>query len=210
LRGPDATEWPNFTRSHEVESQTRASIKPMNGNSTWDRLAEYVEHQQSGKDVFVIVRSFDTSIDTMFDMWTLPERLATWSPPTGSTMEFKRTDVRVGGSSFYAMTSGEHTMFGLVEYLDIRRPDRIEYVQSFADADGNIARHPMAPTWPEKMRTTVHFAAEGPAQTRVTLRWEVYGAATSDEAATFAGAKAGMMIGWAGSFDKLEATLLGN
>lgn len=191
----------------EEAAQTRAIIKAHGGNSTWDRLAEYVEKEVSAKEIFVINRTFDASVDTMFDLWTKPEHFGAWLPPTGFTMEFRRIDIRSGGEGFYAMTNGQFTMYGRVEYLDVRRPDRLQYVQSFADAEESIARHPGAPIWPEKMLTTVQLAAEGPAQTRVTVRWEVYGAATPAEIVAFADAKAGMTMGWTGSFDKLEAVI---
>ena len=58
------------------------------------------------------------------------------------------------------------------EYLEIRRPDRIVYTQQFCDENEKMSRHPMAPTWPATMLTTVMLAAEGPDRTRVTAKWE--------------------------------------
>ena len=193
--------------SAEEAQKTRAFIKPMGGNSTWDRLAEYLEKESTNTDIFVINNSFNAPIETMFDMWTKPEHLAQWLPPTGFTMQFRRIDLRAGGHGFYAMTNGEFTMYGRVEYLDIRRPDRIAYVQWFADEHENISRHPGAPVWPEKMLTTVLLTAESDTQTRVSVRWEPYGAATADEVAAFVAERAGMAKGWTGSFDKLESLL---
>jgi uncharacterized protein YndB with AHSA1/START domain len=257
MHGPDGTDWPNFTRYHEVVpharlvydhgasdadakpmfhvsvdfrdlggkteldmrmsfdtadglQQARTVIKAASGNSTWDRLAEYLEKEVSNTEIFVINRSFDAPIDTMYDMWTKPEHFAKWLPPTGFTMEFRRIDIRDGGDGFYAMTNGQFTMYGRVEYLQVQRPNRLRYTQCFTDEHENIARHPGAPTWPEKMLTTVLLTPEGPAQTRVTVRWEVYGAATDAEVAAFVAEKRGMTMGWTGSFDKLDAVLLGD
>ena len=67
-------------------------------------------------------------------------------------------------------------MYGRAEYLEIEKPDRIVYTQQFCDENENISRHPMAPTWPETMLTTVELTAEGPDRTRVTVTWEPYGA----------------------------------
>ena len=109
------------------------------------------------------------------------------------------------------MTDGKKTtMYGKVNYREIRRPDRIVYTQQFCDEQENITRHPMASTWPETMLTTVTLAEEGPSQTRVTVNWEVYGKATNEEAQTFHKAKAGMTQGWTGSFDKLDDYLARN
>jgi hypothetical protein len=45
---------------------------------------------------------------------------------------------------------------------------------------------------------------EGPDRTRVTLTWEIDGPATPEEIETFVQGRAGMTMGWTGSFDKLE------
>jgi uncharacterized protein YndB with AHSA1/START domain len=192
-----------FSSAQDAQS-TRAFIKPMGGESTWDRLAEYLEKETSDKDIFVINRSFNAPIETMFDLWTKAEHFAQWLPPTGFTMEFRRADIRAGGESFYSMTNGQFTMYGRLHYLDIHRPDRIVYTQSFADEHEKIARHPGNSAWPETMLTTVLLAEEGPAETRVTMRWQVYGDATQAEVAAFVAEKTGMAKGWTGSFDKLE------
>ena len=143
----------------------------------------------------------------MFDMWTQPEHIANWTAPTGCQMHFIRADVRVGGGAFYSMSSPGGTMYGRTHYEAIRRPDRIVYTQQFCDEHENLARHPMSPTWPVTMRTTVDLSAEGPDRTRVTVTWEVAGDATAEELATFVSARGGMTQGWTGSFDKLEAVL---
>ena len=81
------------------------------------------------------------------------------------------------------------------------------YTQQFCDADGNISRHPMAPTWPETMLSIVEFTEEGVNQTRVTVTWEPYSAVTAEELQAFIKERAGMTMGWTGSFDKLEMQL---
>jgi uncharacterized protein YndB with AHSA1/START domain len=63
----------------------------------------------------------------------------------------------------------------------------------------------MAPLYPETMLTTVHFTEESPNQTRVTVTWEPYGNATPEEISAFEKMRAGMTLGWTGSFDKLES-----
>src|ERR1700754_2632600 len=49
----------------EAAEEARKFIKKAGGNSTWDRLAEYLEHEASGKEQFVINRSFDVPLETM-------------------------------------------------------------------------------------------------------------------------------------------------
>ena len=194
----------------EAAEETRAFIKKAGGDSTWDRLAEYLEKGVSGKDAFVINRSFDTPLDHMFAMWTDPAHLSRWLAPTGFKMEFVRVNIKSGGSSFYFMTNDAGVkMYGRAEYLKIEKPDLVIYKQQFCDENESITRHPFAPSWPETMLTTVRFAEEGPERTRVTVTWEPFGATTAEERETFLKMRGGMTQGWTGSFDKLEEVLGG-
>ena len=187
----------------EAAAQTKKFIKKAGGNATWDRLAEFL----SGTDRFVINRSFHAPIETVFRMWTEPKHFSEWLPPTGMKMELLETDIRPGGSSFYRMYGSGFEMFGKIQYLEVSEPERIVYTQIFCDANGNRARHPFAPIWPETMRTTVTLAEEAPEETRVTVQWDIEGEATADERAAFRKERGGMTEGWSGSFDKLDELL---
>jgi uncharacterized protein YndB with AHSA1/START domain len=192
----------------EAAEETRKFVKHAGGNATWDRLAEYLEKESSGKDEFVINRSFDAPLATMFEMWTNPKHFSKWLPPTGFEMEFLRADIRTGGSTLYLMTNNKDVkMYGRAEYLKIEKPDTLVYTQQFCDEHEKLSRHPMAPTWPATMLTTVKLTEEGPDQTRVTVTWEAYGPTTHEELEAFINARAGMTQGWTGSFDKLETYL---
>ncbi|PIS10771.1 MAG: hypothetical protein COT73_07600 [Bdellovibrio sp. CG10_big_fil_rev_8_21_14_0_10_47_8] len=185
----------------EAATEIKKFIKKASGDSTWDRLAEYL----SPNDRFFINRSFDAPLEKMFQVWTDPTHLSLWLPPSGFTMQFLRADIKVGGSTFYCMTGEPGTkMYGKATYKEIIKPNRIVYTQVFCDENEKITRHPAAPTWPETMLTTVTLCEEGPNRTRVTIEWEVAGEATAIERETFHKAKPGMTQGWTGSFDKLE------
>lgn len=192
----------------EAAEQTRQFIKKAGGESTWDRLAEFVEERKSGKQKFVINRSFDAPIDVMFEAWTNPEHLSKWLPPTGFDMKFIHADIRAGGKSFFVMSNASGLkMYARAEYREVRKPDLLVYAQQFCDENENVSRHPFAPTWPATMLTAVQFISEDAAHTRVTVTTEVIGDATAEEMATFIEGRSGMMIGWTGSFDKLEEHL---
>jgi uncharacterized protein YndB with AHSA1/START domain len=192
----------------EAARDTKKFIRAAGGNSTWDRLAEYLEMETSNRDVFVINHTFDAPIETVFEMWTDPEHLSQWLPPRGVTMHVIEGDIRKGGTTFWSMTDGgEISFYGRLHYLDVERPNRIVYTQWFTDEKGNVSRHPLSPVWPERMRTTVELTAESPDSTLVTVKWEIDGAATPEEAAEFTREKGGMTRGWTGSFEKLEAIL---
>jgi len=140
----------------------------------------------------------------MFKVWTDPKHVMQWTPPTGFTDRYLSVDIRPGGESFYEMSGNGFSMYGKANYLELVAPTKLIYTQIFTNQDGNISRHPMAPTWPETMKTTVTFCEEGARHTRVTIQWEVFGLATPEEHATFTGAKAAMTMGWTGSFNKLD------
>ncbi|WP_018150741.1 SRPBCC family protein [Leeia oryzae] len=191
----------------EVAVDMREFIRKAGGNATWDRLAEYLQQQHQGKELFFISRSFAAPIDRVYDMWTNPEHLAQWLPPTGATMRMLRSALQPGGTSFYEMsfTDGE-PMYGLITYLELRQPARIVYTQQFCDANERIIRPSFFDHWPLRMHTTVELTAEDEHTTRVTVRWEPQEAAPED-IAEFIQQRTGMTGGWTGSFDKLEQLL---
>lgn len=169
--------------SSEVREQMGKFIKAAGGNSTWDRLAEYLDKETEGKDRFVINRSFEAPIDLLFKMWTDPEQFSKWNE-----------SFKYNGNS---------------KYLEIKEPESIVYTHQFTDENGKVAKHPGAPVWPETLLVKVLLASESPEQTRVTVTMEPYGHASPEEIAAFVKERGGMTMGWTGSFDKLE-TLLSN
>jgi uncharacterized protein YndB with AHSA1/START domain len=194
----------------EAAAEIKKFIKKAGGNATWDRLAEYLEKQETGKEQFVINRTFDAPLELMFEMWTKAEHLSRWLPPTGMEMGLIRSEIKEGSGTFYFMSNGGGLKFyGKINYLKIEKPDLLVYTQQFCDESEKTSRHPLAPLWPEAMLTTVKLTAEGPEQTRVTVTWEPCGATTAEELEAFIQARAGMTQGWTGSFDKLEEVLKG-
>jgi uncharacterized protein YndB with AHSA1/START domain len=204
LQGKTLMEMTMSLATPEAAENTRKFIKKAGGDSTWDRLAEYVAKD---KNQFVINRSFDAPLETVFEMWTNPKHLSQWLPPAGFTMEFFRAGIRPGATSFYCMKGADFTMYGRAEYLEIEKPRRVVYRQQFCDEKENISRHPKAPMLPETLLTTVLLTEEGPERTRVTVTMEPYGKTTAEELAFFVQLRGGMTMGWTGSFDKLEELL---
>jgi uncharacterized protein YndB with AHSA1/START domain len=194
--------------SADAAREARAFIKRAGGESTWDRFGEYLEHAQGREGVFLINRSFAADQQTVFEMWVDPEHYANWMGPAGSTMSFLHADVREGGDALWAMTMADgSTKHGRLEYRTIRPCDLFVYAQHFSDASGVLCKPSFAPSYPDRILTTVTFAPEGAAETRVTVRWEILGAATTVERDTFEAMKTSMTPGWAGAFDKLESLL---
>ncbi|MET0856383.1 MAG: SRPBCC family protein [Telluria sp.] len=191
----------------EAAAQARAFIKQAGGDATWDRLAEYLAKKLMGKEIFVINRSFDAPIESIFAMWTAPEQLAQWLPPTAFQMQFKRADIRPGGHTLFSMSGCGIEFYARADYVAVEKPRQVVYTQQFCDKEGNVSRHPMAPTWPDTLLVRADLSGEGSERTRVTVSCEPHGDVTPEELDVFAQSKAGMTQGWTGSFDKLEAYL---
>ncbi len=188
----------------EAANEARKFIKKVGGEATWDRLAEFL----SPTDKFVINRSFEAPIRAMFEMWTNPEHVSQWVGPAGTSTKFISADIKPGGSLFSCITNADNSkMYAMAKYLEVTPFHRVVYTQSFCDENQKTTRHPLAPTWPETMLTTVTLTEEGPSSIRVTITWEVHGEATPTERETFNKAKGNMTQGWTGSLDKLEEVL---
>lgn len=191
----------------EIATEMRGFIKKAGGEATWDRLAEYLGKQLSGTEQFFIARTLDASIERVYEMWTDPEQLAQWLPPTDATMRFLRLEPRPGDTSFYAMTMANGmTIYGRLSFLTLEKPHRIVYTQQFCDEREQVITAPFFADWPRTMLTTVELVAEASDCTRMSLRWEPQ-LAEATAIAAFVKQRDSMTTGWTGSFDKLEALI---
>lgn len=194
--------------SPEAAEETKKFIKNAQGNSTWDRLGEYLEKKLQDRDVFVINRNFEAPRQTVFEYWTDPSKFSGWLGPAGATMEIIEGEVQEGESLFFKMTFPPVPgYFARASYLAINEPDYLEYTQSFADESGKLTKHPFVQNWPDYFNTKVFFAEEGPNQCRVTVIWEPHGKFSADEMNTFVRMKGDCTTGWNQSFDSLEKLL---
>lgn len=194
--------------SAEQAEQMKKFIKQAGGNGTWDRLAEYLGKKLHGKDVFVTNRSLDAKPETVFQMWVDPNHLQQWLPPKGFSMEFFRSEIKEGASTFYRMANAQGAeMFGRSIYRQIIPNRQIVTAQQFVDAEENVIRHPFAKHWPETMISTIVFEPEGDGGTRVTLTTECAEGTSPAELEAFLKERPGMHAGWGGSLDALADLL---
>ena len=191
----------------EAAAATRQFVKEAGGNGTWDRLAEYLTEGASGKRTFVINRTVEAPIASVFRMWTDPAHLAQWLPPAGTEMRFLRSDIAVGKSTLFVITGEHGSMHVRAEYLAIEAPRHIVYTQQFVDEREQLAAAPGADVWPPALLTTVLLTEEAEDSTRITVTTEPHGPVTAAELAAFVAERPGMTVGWTGSFDALEALL---
>lgn len=132
--------------------------------------------QSSAGGAIVITRLFDAPRETVFRAWTEPERLKLWWAPAGFTTPACEVDLRPGGRFHYCMRSPEgRDIWGLGVYREIVRPERIVYIDSFADADGNPvapSHYGMSSSHPKESLVTVTFE-DASGKTRLTLIHEI-------------------------------------
>src|SRR5438093_9576996 len=94
---------------------------------------------ESSVQEFVISRAFNVPLDRMWAAWTQREHLMQWFGPKGFQMPAARLDFRPGGIFHYCLESASGAeMWGKFVYREILRPERLVFVSSFSDEDGNI------------------------------------------------------------------------
>ncbi|MHB8193004.1 MAG: SRPBCC domain-containing protein [Bellilinea sp.] len=150
----------------------------------------------------VLTRLFDAPVAMVWQAWTDPKKLMQWWGPESFTSPICKVDFRVGGKMLLCMRDpGGKDYWSTGEIREIVPMKRLVYTDSFSDAEGNIvsaAAYGMGDDFPDELLVTVEFENLG-SKTRMTL--------------TTAGLPAGEMLqmtglGWSGSFDKLENSLL--
>jgi uncharacterized protein YndB with AHSA1/START domain len=156
----------------------------------------------SAEGELVITRTFDAPRDFVFKMWTEPEHLKHWWGPKGFAFGVSKLDLRPGGVFHYSMTSPDgNEMWGKFVYREIVAPERIVFINSFSDVEGNAVRAPFSPTWPLEVLNTLTLFENG-GKTTITLRGGPVNA-TEEERKNYEAGIESMKQGFAGTFDQL-------
>ena len=148
-----------------------------------------------------IERRFAAPPETIWTLWTLPERFASWYGPDGSTVPVAEMDVRVGGNRLMCMEvqtpQGPLRMWFTGTYLEVVANQRLVYTDAVADEHGNVIA-------PEQMG----MPAGHPAVTEVRVELEPVMGGTR-MVLTHVGIPEGSpgAVGWAMALDKLTEQL---
>jgi len=181
------------------------------GKQTLERLAQHLSKMskqaaEPPSECLVITREFDAPRDMVFKAWTDAEHLRRWWGPAGCEVGTCKVDLRPGGSFLYSMRmANAPEIWGKFVYREIRPPDRLVFLSSFSDADGNLTRHPFSPTWPLEILNTVTFVEEF-GKTRLTLLANPINA-TPEELKTFREGMVFLEKGLTGTLDQLAGYL---
>ena len=89
-----------------------------------------------------ITRTFDADIQTVWEMWAVPENFQQWYGPMGFSVPVAEMDVTVGGTRKINMAmetpDRKMSMWFTGTYKDVTAPHRLVYTESMCDPDGNI------------------------------------------------------------------------
>ena len=158
---------------------------------------------------FALCGIFDAPRETAFKAWTEAERLGKWWGPKGMPIRVARLDPRPGGMFLYAMRRPDgDEMWGRFVYREVVAPERLVFLSSFSNEQGEITRAPFFDGgWPLEVLNTVTFADRG-GKTLLSLRG-VSHEATAEERKTFEGGRDSMKGGFTGTMEQLESYLKG-
>jgi uncharacterized protein YndB with AHSA1/START domain len=152
---------------------------------------------------FVYTRVFNAPRELIFKVWSEVDHLKNWWGPKGFVWETARLDFRPGGALHYSMRSPEGLeMWGKFEYREIEAPEKIVFVNSFSDPEGNKIRAPFSPTFPLEVLNILTFT-ENEGKTTLTLRGCPINA-SEEERNTYEGMFESLKQGFGGTFDQLS------
>jgi uncharacterized protein YndB with AHSA1/START domain len=128
--------------------------------------------QAESHDV-VVTRTFDAPRERVWRSWSDPDEVMTWWGPQGFTSPMCRMDFREEGTTLVCMRSAEGAeLYNTWTYGSIEPMTRIEFVQGFADEDGNRVGPTelgLPPAIPDEVRHVVTFRAIDHATTELTV-----------------------------------------
>ncbi len=111
----------------------------------------------------ILERIFDAPRDLVFKAFSEVEHLKRWFGQKGWTLPVCNLDFRPGGVWHFCMKCIDesqeyygHESWGKAVYREIVEPERIVYVDSFSDAEGNIVKE-----MPETLITLTFVEHEG-------------------------------------------------
>ncbi|MBK8568110.1 MAG: SRPBCC domain-containing protein [Saprospiraceae bacterium] len=119
-----------------------------------------------------------------------------------------RFDLQPGGIFHYAMVAQNGTeMFGRMAYHEITPPERLVWVNSFADAEGNVAQSAYFPNneFPLEILNVLTLKEENGKTTLHLTGQPIH--ANEEQEAFYQSCSPSMEQGFGGTFDKLVAYL---
>ena len=124
----------------------------------------------------VVNRVIDAPVDQVWKSWSDSNYVMQWWGPTGFTCPVAEMDFREGGTSLLCMRApkelGGLDMYNTWTYSQIVPMERIEFIQKFADQNGNQvdpAVIGIPPGVPYEVRHVITLKALNKVQTELTV-----------------------------------------
>lgn len=191
----------SFPTAEQRDEAIRVYQFDENARQHVSRLGDFLD-----ADLFTISRRLNAPRDLVWKVWTDAEHLARWWGPKGFEWLSGSLDLKPGGIFLYGMkgpTGAE--MWGRFVFHEVAAPERLCYVSSFSNAQGEITRAPFFDNWPLEVFNVMTLTEDGDG-TILTLRGGPVNA-RPDERERFRSLHKSMEQGFSGSFTQLEAYL---
>jgi uncharacterized protein YndB with AHSA1/START domain len=183
------------------------------GKQHLTRLGEHLQTMGAGasphSQPFVITRVFSIPLERMWNAWTAQDQLKSWFGPQGVAIPHCTLDLKPGGMIHYCLRGADgNDIWGKWTFREIARPDRLEFLVSFADEKANAIRAFFNADWPLEMLAIVTFAHHAGIGHGTVVRLESTAFnATDAEQKVFDSGHDSMRQGWTGTFDCLAEFL---
>ena len=153
-------------------------------------------------------RVFDAPRELVFKAWTELRHFAKWWGPKGFTLEVVKMDARSGGEFLGVQTSpdGNHVMWGKFAYQEVVEPEKVAFIQSFSDEQGNTIRAPFSANWPLEVMNIITLE-DDEGKTVLKLKGGPVNA-SAEEQETYNGMAPMLQQGLEGTFDQLDDYLV--
>lgn len=148
-------------------------------------------------------RVFDAPRELVFKVWTESKHFANWWGPKGFSLEVTKMEARPGGMFLGCQTSpdGSHVMWGKFAYQEVVAPEKVVFIQSFSDEQGNTIRASFNAGWPLEIMNIITLE-ENEGKTTLTLKGGPLNASAEEQAA-YEGMAPMLQQGLEGTFDQL-------
>ncbi|NHN30439.1 SRPBCC family protein [Paenibacillus agricola] len=155
---------------------------------------------------FVITRVFSAPRELVFKAWTEAEHLQHWWGPTGFSIHISKADIHPGGIFHFCMKSSDgHEMWAKFVYGEIVAPEKLVYITSFSDEEGNTVRASFSETFPLEISYVVTFI-EKDGKTRIEMSGGPVDA-TEEELQFYHSMFGSMQQGFGATFGQLDEYL---
>lgn len=158
-----------------------------------------MENQQG----LLLKREFNAPRELVFKVWTDPAHFGNWWGPKGFSLEVAKMDVRPGGMFLGCQKSpdGQHAMWGKFVYKEVQEPEKLVWIQSFSDEEGQTVRAPFNPNWPLEILNVLTLE-ENEGKTILTLQGGPINASAEEQEA-FDSMAPMVAQGFEGTFEQL-------